>query len=363
MKPGSTLKGDQQLHSPGIGLGWRMAFSTSEERQRSWLVPTAGLILFSLVVVLDYITGPVFSIALFYASVVMLVGFFGDGLQAQVFALLCAVAWATVNWEGHSFGGGWGYAWASMSRYLTFVLFGVGGAAVRARHEADQQRIRALERAKDLEQEITRISEHEQRRIGQDLHDGICQVLAAIRCAASSVRDDLETKEAPEAAVVGEIADMLRDTIMETRNLARGIFPAQMEAAGLPAVLEELAENIGRLHRLKVSFEARGEIKVADPEAAMHLYRIAQEAVSNAVKHSKAAHVAIQLIHAGSTLVLTVADDGGGMPEAAAGSEGMGLKTMRYRATLIGATLEVTNRPGGVTILCQVPVEKLGGAA
>ncbi len=177
---------------------------------------------------------------------------------------------------------------------------------------------------KDLEGEIARISEHEQRRIGQDLHDGICQVLAAIRCGTCSIRDDLHSKGLPEATATSEAASMLGEAIVEVRNLARGIFP----------------------------FETEGEVKVSPPEVAMHLYRIAEEALSNAVKHGRARRIVVKISHIEPMLTLTVTDDGRGFAEPQTCLDGMGLSTMRYRAQLIG----INPRPDGVTVTCQLPL-------
>ena len=303
----------------------------------------------------DYLTGQGLSVSLLYSFLIFVVAWFGDRKFAVVFAGLCAVSWWWANKDVQPYGGGWGYAWASVSRLVQFTFVAIGTSALKTKQDSDRQRIQALERAKDLESEITRISEHEQRRIGQDLHDGICQVLAAIRCQASSVRDDLQAKGLPEAAASAEIADMLGDVLIEIRNLARGIFPVQMEAAGLAAVLDELVETTQRLHRLPVSFKTEGDVNVSKPEVAMHLYRIAQEAVGNAVKHGGARHVSVKISQKGTGLTLTVADDGTGFTDAESSTDSMGLKTMRYRADLIGAELCIDSRPDGVIVTCRLP--------
>ncbi len=333
-----------------------MPFVTSLEQQPKWLLVLEALLLLVLVGVFDWVTGREQSVSLLYVFVVLLVAWHGDRRLALFFALLCAASWYWANRDVHPFGPGWGYAWAVASRLITFVVIALGGSTLKAKHESDRQRILALERANDLEGEIARISEHEQRRIGQDLHDGICQVLAAIRCAASSAREDLQAKGLPEAASVGEVSDMLGDAIVEVRNLARGIFPVQMEAAGLTAVLDELCEATQRLHRITVSFETEGAVKVSPPEVAMHLYRIAQEALSNAVKHGGARHIRVKISGTDHLLTLSVADDGRGFVREGESNDGMGLKTMHYRAKLIGAELCINARPGGVTVICNLPL-------
>ena len=326
------------------------------EKQSHRLLALEALGLLTVVGILDYVTGRALSVSLLYGIIVLFVGWNGTRSMALVFACLCAATWWWANKEVHPFGGHWGYAWATLSRLVNFVFIALGGSIMKAKHESDQQRIQALERAKDLEHEIARISEHEQRRIGQDLHDGICQVLAAIRCAASSVRDDLQAKDLPEAVETGEVADMLGDAIIEVRNLARGIFPVQMEAAGLPAVVDELVETTRRLHRVHISLDVRGDVVVSEPDVAMHLYRILQEALSNAVKHGHAQHIEVRLRSDGKTLSLSVADDGRGIAPSQPPSDGMGLKTMRYRAQLIGAELCINSQGSGVTVTCNLPL-------
>ena len=291
-----------------------MRFVTLIEHQTPGVRVLVALVALTLLGTLDYFTGQGLSVSLLYSFLACVVAWFGSRRFSLLFAGLCAFSWWWANKDVHPYAGAWGDMWATASRLVSFLFVAIGSSALKTRQQADRQRIQALERAKALESEITRISEHEQRRIGQDLHDGICQTLAAIRCAASSLRDQMQLETLPQAGLVGEIADMLRDAIMETCSLVRGIFPVQMEAAGLPAVLDELAETTARLHGLEVSFEAKGGVQVPDPEAAMHLYRIAQEALGNAVRHSKARRISIRLAQEEGMLTLVVADDGGGMP-------------------------------------------------
>jgi len=333
-----------------------MRVVTFIEKQSRRTQAVEALVVLALLGTLDYSTGQGLSVSLLYSILVFVVAWFGKRRFALVFATLCAASWWWANKDVHPYGGRWGYAWATTSRLVSFVFVAVGSSALKSKQESDRQRILALERAKDLEREITRISEHEQRRIGQDLHDGVCQVLAAIRCSVSSVRDDLRARSAPEAEVTGEIAEMLRDAIVEIRHLARGIFPVQMESAGLQAVLDDLVETTRRLHRVEASFETGGDVRIGDPEVAMHLYRIAQEALSNAVKHGGTARIVVAIRQMGDLIRLSVADNGGGFSGQQDSIEGMGLKTMRYRAQLIGADLNLSSSSTGVTVTCLLPM-------
>ena len=251
-----------------------------------------------------------------------------------------------------------GYAWALVNRVFYFCVVVFAAAAVRSRQDEDAARIHMLEERRQLERDIVTVSEYEQQRIGQDLHDGLCQNLAAIGCAVQALADDLEGRSLPEARDAAMIAESVRQATTEARDLARGIFPVHVDRSGLAAALGDLARKNSRLTGAEISFREEGEAHLENPEAAMHLYRIAQEAVANAVRHGHARHVSTELLARGGELQLKISDDGTGI-RASAGSkgEGMGLRTMRYRAQVLGAGLEITSRrSGGTTVICVLPV-------
>jgi len=205
-----------------------------------------------------------------------------------------------------------------------------------------------------LETEVLEISEREQRRIGQDLHDGLCQDLAAIQFVAASLKGDLQLKSAPETAAAREIADLLKDAIVQARNLARAIFPVKLERIGLASALEELAQSVSHLYKVSCTFETQSPIPVYD-------HAIAQEAVNNALKHGQAKTIAIALSRKEDRLNLTVENDGRDFPTERLASEGMGLHIMRYRARMIGASLLVEKqRQGGAIVSCTLREEPGG---
>jgi PAS domain S-box-containing protein len=209
---------------------------------------------------------------------------------------------------------------------------------------------------KRLEKEILRISEMEQRRIGQDLHDGICQHLAGIELKSESLAQTLEKKSKPQAAQAGEIARHVRDVLGQTRSLARGLSPFIIESEGLISALRELAVTTERLFSAKCHFVEDGTVSMADQGVATHLYRIAQEAVTNAIKHGKAGAVEISLTTTNHKILLSISDNGVGFRFAAQAGNGMGVRTMRYRAGIIGAALLVqAHAQGGTKILCFLP--------
>jgi two-component system, LuxR family, sensor kinase FixL len=212
--------------------------------------------------------------------------------------------------------------------------------------------VRDITERKRLEQEILAISNREQRRIGQDLHDGLCQELAGIQLMAEVLEQDLKSKR--DSAQAGKIAESVRRAISHTRMLARGLSPVEVENNGLMSALHELAQNTAALFHIGCSFECPAPVLVRDNAAATHLYRIAQEAINNAVKHGRARKVVIRLAVEGKLVRLRVEDDGGGFKEAPAGHHGMGLHIMKYRSEVVGAKLTVTPAPKrGTVVTCE----------
>ena len=209
---------------------------------------------------------------------------------------------------------------------------------------------------KRLEKEVLQISEMEQRRIGQDLHDGICQHLAGIELMSLVLQQMLEKKSKSQAAQAEKIGVHVRDVIAQTRSLARGLSPVVLESEGLMAALAELAASTEKLFRVKCRFTCPAPVFLHELITATHLFRIAQEAVTNAVKHGKAREIEIRLETKLEKMVLTVGDNGGGFPPRSGTSKGMGLRIMQYRAGMIGATL-LFQRPnkGGSAVVCFLP--------
>jgi PAS domain S-box-containing protein len=206
-----------------------------------------------------------------------------------------------------------------------------------------------------LEREISHISEIEQRRIGQDLHDGICQHLTGIELLCQALEQGLEKKSRPLAAQASAISKHVRDVISQTRSLARGLSPLVLGPEGLMVALAELASSTESLFPVKCRLVNDGQVLIHDSGVAIHLYRIAQEAVTNAIKHGKAAEVEIRLVQNDDRILLTITDNGRGFEERAPGQIGMGLHIMQYRADMISATLSIQSMPlEGATITCSL---------
>jgi two-component system, LuxR family, sensor kinase FixL len=211
--------------------------------------------------------------------------------------------------------------------------------------------VRDITERKRMEQEILEISNREQRRIGQDLHDGLGQELAGIQIMAEVLEHDLTKKSKRDATQAGKIAGHVRRTISHTRMLARGLSPVEVEANGLMSALGELSKSASALLRIDCRFHCPKPVLVKDNATATHLYRIAQEAINNAVKHGRATQVNIELLIKGKLRRLEVTDNGTGFRKAKAGHSGMGLRIMKYRADVIGGTLAVLPVEGGGTVV------------
>ncbi len=202
------------------------------------------------------------------------------------------------------------------------------------RKRAEQDRLQA---------ELVNIVWEQQRHFGQELHDSFGQELTGIRLLIDSLRQRLKTHDRPEAKTAEELASLIRDAQSKMRSLARGLFPVEIFAHGLMSALEDLSNTIRSSRQVNCSFHCDGVVDVDSNEVATHLFRIAQEAANNAVKHSGAKHIRISLIGKGPRLVLAIQDDGKGLPpdvmNRSALSAGMGLRTMKYRASVVGAEL------------------------
>jgi len=212
---------------------------------------------------------------------------------------------------------------------------------------------RDITERKQLEKEILEISNREQRRIGHDLHDGVCQQLAGVAYRIDILADQLQEKNMAESSEAERVGVLINEAITQTRGVARGLFPVQLEDNGLNWALEDLAANASNLFRIKCDFSFKKPFPTLEKDVALHLYYIVREAVLNAAKHGKAAQIIITLARDGDRLVLTIQDDGAGFDLSGRNYTGMGIRIMRYRARVIGATLDLKSQPGqGTQVSC-----------
>jgi len=212
-----------------------------------------------------------------------------------------------------------------------------------------------------LEQQILEITEREQRRISQDLHDSVGQRLAGAKFLTSSLGRRLARAKSPGASTAVRIRRELDTAIEEVRAIARGLHPVRHDPEGLVAALFDLTNSTTRLFHVRCRFECPRTILVPDQAVAMHLYHVAQEAVSNAVRHAKAKQIVISLRKVDAGIELQVRDNGRGLPSPSRRRKGMGLEIMKHRASVIGASITISRARNGGTILnCLLPRQQQG---
>jgi PAS domain S-box-containing protein len=208
-----------------------------------------------------------------------------------------------------------------------------------------------------LEKALLEVSAREQRRIGEDLHDGLGQHLTGIAFMSKVLESKLSEKSLPESDDAAKIVKLVNEAINKTRELSRGLLPVVSDAHGLMSALTRYAEEMQDLFRTPCRFECGEPVLVYDVNIATHLYHIAREAVNNAMKHGKPRQVIIGLSAKDGQGTLYVQDDGLGISEVPVDHVGMGLNIMSYRANMIGGSLDIgTNAVGGTTVVCLFPV-------
>lgn len=234
--------------------------------------------------------------------------------------------------------------------------------------ELDGQRvftgiIRDITERRTLEREVLQASDRERRRIGQDMHDGLGQMLTGLGLISQSLATSLARESHAQAEQMQEITDLIKEADAYARGLARGLVPVELKMGGLTGALQRLADQAERLFGIDCSLEHTGEATVSDPDVATHLYRIAQEALSNAVRHGKASQVDVLLQVTLRQERLRVRDNGrgfakehltpGGAPADGEMKRGMGIRIMHHRARIIGATLDIQGVDGkGTVVTC-----------
>jgi len=230
--------------------------------------------------------------------------------------------------------------------------------------------LRLREERERLEREIFKSIEREQERIGRDLHDGLCQLLVGAKYRTGylqksvsgssggrgrktlAVRSSLIQKEARA------LEDCLSHAIEQARDIAHGLNPPKVTPAGLAGALQKLADDVESAHRVHCFCQMPHPVKVSDDQVAFHLFRIAQEAVQNALKHAEAKNISITLTREGDHVILAIKDDGIGIPVRLK-KKGMGLNNMQARAKFIGGSFEIRRRKhGGTMVFCELPLKQ-----
>jgi PAS domain S-box-containing protein len=214
-----------------------------------------------------------------------------------------------------------------------------------------------------LEEEVLRISEWEQERLGHDLHDDLCQQLAGIAYLCESVQPEIRPRNIRVIAKVQRIHRLLNRALADARGMARGLSPLALETRGIKAALRDLAAAVSSAGGARCRVTCRDSPASRDLVMATHVYRIAQEAIHNAIRHGRAKTIRIALRPLDRGFRLTIEDDGRGLPRRRRRNQGMGLGSMQYRARAMGGTFSIARRPSGrgTIVTCDVAASN-GGA-
>ncbi|NCD33974.1 MAG: hypothetical protein EOL87_11245 [Spartobacteria bacterium] len=211
--------------------------------------------------------------------------------------------------------------------------------------EADRRR---------LETEISRISESERHRLGAELHDGLCQQLTGTLLNCSALENMKKTTGVVDSEDIGKIRQSIEDAIGIAYDVAYGLCPLSLEPNSLIPAMERMCRTTGHLHGLECRFLPRSHVTLRSGEHAQHLYRIAGEAVANAVKHANCQKVTVELTRQGQKVTLRITDNGRGMDAVEFSRKGLGRQIMDYRANAIGGRLTINSAAGeGTTVMCE----------
>jgi DNA-binding LacI/PurR family transcriptional regulator/signal transduction histidine kinase len=231
--------------------------------------------------------------------------------------------------------------------------------AVRARtlelSTANARLVEEMARRKSLERELLEISNRIVGKIGQDIHDNLCQDIAGLGIMAAVLEGKLRRGGmAEESEAAAALARAAGETAARAKGIARGLYPAELEAKGIVGAVERLVQSARDREGVAIKIEVTKGFAVRDSEKALHLYRIVQEALNNSLRHSFAKEIRVGLYMDRETVTAEVSDDGIGIPPADREENGMGLHILRYRASVIGGELRIRSRDRGTTVTCRV---------
>lgn len=341
-------------------------FKQLEKRSRLVLMVLAFLIIV-VIGAADYLTGYETSFSVFYLLAIGLAAWFvGRGFAVIVSILSVVVSVAGDLEKGAHFTSPLIPVWNALILLAFYLVVVWLLARLRVFHQELEAQVRQrtvaltdeMAERERLERELLEISEREQRRIGQDLHDGLCQHLTGAMLAGQVLEGKLAALNLPEAADANKVVELVEEGINLSRRLAKGLYPVEIEADGLMLALEEYAETTSKLFKVDCRFECDLPVLIHEAATAGHLYRIVQEAVRNAIKHGKAKNILIRLEANEENTVLSIKDDGLGLPKPLPKKRGMGLQIMAHRSTMIGGRFTACRDAiGGTLVTCELQVE------
>ena len=333
------------------------------ERHSRPVLMLACLAVVALIGLVDYRTGFEISFTVFYLLVVGFATWFigrGFGLIVSLLSVAVAITGDVKAGARYStpFIPIWNATLLAASYAIVVWLLSMLRSLQRELEDRVLQRTVALtqeigERER-LEKEILEVGEEERRRIGRDLHDSLCQHLTGTALAGQVLEEKLAARSLAEASDANKVVELVENGITMARDLARGIYPVEVDAEGLMAAFQEFADNTSRWSRTSCVFKCdTPPVLVHEAITASHLYRIAQEATLNAIRHGNAGHIVISLIDRAGRPSLSIEDDGVGLPDD--WRHGLGTRIMAHRAAMIGADFSIEPNPtGGTFVKCSI---------
>jgi signal transduction histidine kinase len=354
-------------------IAWIKRFETWSKQ--SLLALCLGIV--AAVGFVDYLTGYETFCFIFYLLAVFLAVWFVGSSSGGLISALSVMAWISSNIAaGEHYSSYFVPIWNALIMFVFYLVVVVLLSRLRTAHKELEERVRQrtamltkeIQERMRLQKELLETSDRVQRRVGNDLHDGLGQHLTGTALAGQVLGQKLAGRSLPEAAEADRLVELIQEAIELTRTLARSLHPIEIQTGQLADHFQELAANARDRFKVSCQFECHPAAPlpdVNDAKVATHLYRIAQEAITNAVRHGKARHINICLDSTADEIVLTIIDDGIGLPENARNGDGLGLRIMAYRASMIGATFNIERQSslGGTRVTCTrafngVPGEK-----
>ncbi len=320
----------------------------------------------------DYVTPSEITLSPFYLIAVCLSAWFAGARVGALMAALCVTVWVGGDLlNGIKYKDLVAPLWNSGLRFMAYLF--IITILVRLRdlqlhlEQSVSERTAALtgemEERIRLEHELVGISEREQRRIGQDLHDSVCQHFTATAFAGHILANKLMSYGLAEANDAREVVNLIERGTTLSRQLAHGLNPIPEGSDGLMRALEEFTESITNIYGIECVLECEYPVLLDDAIIGSHLYRITQEAVANAIKHGNAKSINVDIEMSDEALLLQISDNGAGMNASVKTATGMGLRIMSQRARTIGGHLTIIDRPSrGTTVRCVLPVSAMTGA-
>ena len=329
------------------------------------LVVLTVLAMLLVIGLIDYLTGFEMLFSVFYLLGVGLASWYVGKGFGYLMSILSTVVWIAGDIAaGAQYSNSFIPVWNGVILIAFFCSVVLLLTKLRTFHSELETKVRQrtasltqeMSERQRLESELLRVSEREQRRIGHDLHDGLCQHLTATALAGKVLAERLASQSLPETTDANQVVGLVENGITMARDLAHGLHPVVLEEQGLITALEQIMANLAKTTKLSCEFHCEGSIDISDEAVSSHLYRIVQEGVANAIRHGKAKSISISLSEWGGATRLAVEDDGIGLPENGPNSDGLGIRIMKHRAAMIGGSLSVEPAlTGGTVVTCIVP--------